>query len=78
MTHRFAGSNEYMPITPDEKIVGVDHEGKHVALRIQSTVESGFKYTVLMDCTSQPFFIVPFLGRIQDSLFESMKKDIAK
>ena len=52
VTHRFAGSNEYMSISPDEKIVGVDHEGKHVALKIQSTVESGFKYIVLMDYSS--------------------------
>ena len=67
-----------MPITSDEKIVGVDHEGKYVVLRIQSTTEFGFKYIVLMDYTNQPFSIVPFLESIQDSLFELMAKDIEK
>ena len=78
VTHRFEGSEEYLPITPEEKIVGVDHEGKYVAIRIQSTLESRFKYTVLMDCTSQHFSIVPFLISIHNTLFEPMKKDIEK
>lgn len=78
VAHRSEGSKEYLPITLEEKIVGVDHEGKFVVIQIQSTTESKFEYTILLDCTSQHFSIVPFLINIHNTLFESMKKDIEK
>ncbi|CAA9336781.1 hypothetical protein AVDCRST_MAG94-2149, partial [uncultured Leptolyngbya sp.] len=42
----------------------------------ESTTESKFKYTLLMDCTSQHFSIVPFLASIVNTMFESMKDEI--
>jgi hypothetical protein len=78
VTHRFVGSDEYMPITPEEKIIEVDHKDKYMVIKIESTTESKFKYTVVMDCTSQHFSIVPFLNSIEKTMFESMKDEIKK
>ena len=78
ITHRFVGSDDYMPITPEEKIIEVDYDDKFVVIKIESTTESKFEYTILMDCTSQHFSIVPFLNNIMNTMFESMKVEIEK
>ncbi len=78
VSHRFVDSDEFWPITPEEKIVGVDHEDKYLVIKIQSTTGSEFKYSVLLDCTCQHFSIVPFLNSINNTLFEAMKADIEK
>ena len=49
-----------------------------MVIKIESTTESKFKYTVVLDCTSQHFSIVPFLNNIENTMFESMKEEIEK
>lgn len=76
LTHRWIGDHRFLPINPEEKIVSVDHEEKYVVVAIESTSIPVYSYTVLMDCTSHPFTIEPFVNSVENTLFESMKKEI--
>lgn len=76
LMHRWAGEDRFLPITPKERIVGVDHEDKYLVVKIESTTTHAYAYTVVMDCTSHPFTIEPFLFSVENTLFKAMKKDI--
>ena len=41
VTHRFDGSDEYMQITPEKKIVEVDHDDKYVVIKSTYVVIRG-------------------------------------
>lgn len=78
IAHRWTGSHLYSPLTPEERIVDVDHHEKYLVVKIESTTENKFKYRVLIDCTSHAFSIEPFVNSIVNTLFESMKQETEK
>ena len=78
LSHLFEGAEDFLPLSVDEKIIGIDFDTKYILFKIEFTTESKLQYSVVIDCLSQHFTIDRFLKSIENTGMEPMKTDIEK
>ena len=78
ISHLFEGAEDFLPLSVDERIIGIGIDTKYILFKIEFTTESKLQYSVVIDCLSQHFTIDRFLKSIENTGMEPMKTDIEK